>query len=181
MSGTGATPPTGAPEAEPSPAVGDTAAVLDEAGRALFRLGRLFGRQPLPQILAGRGGRAVELSRILVAEAVAAGIAAPGEEVTVGLVADRLAVDPSTASRLVADATAAGYVTAAASPADARRRRLDLTPAGHELVAGARRHQRAVFERVTRDWTDRERLEFARLLVRFVAAVAEELSVERRA
>lgn len=176
MGGAGESPPTGAPGAASPPGAGDAATALDEAGRTLFRLGRLFGRQPSPERLAEPGGRAVELSRILVAEAVAAGPAAPGEDVTVGLVAARLAVDPSTASRLVAEAIRAGYVAAAASPADARRRRLDLTAAGHSLVAAARRYQRAVFERVTRDWTEQERLAFARLLVRFADAVAEELT-----
>ncbi|HEX5506243.1 MAG TPA: MarR family winged helix-turn-helix transcriptional regulator [Thermomicrobiales bacterium] len=178
MSGTGATPPTGAPDVASPSGTGDTAAALDEAGRALFRLGRLFGRRPLPERLAEPGGRAAELSRILVAEAIAAGPVVPGEDVTVGLVAARLAVDPSTASRLVAEAIRAGYVAGTASPADARRRRLDLTAAGHGLVADARRYQRAVFERLTRDWTDEERLAFARLLVRFAAAVGEELEVD---
>lgn len=33
-----------------------------------------------------------------------------------------------------------------------------------------RRHQRAAFEYVTSDWTERERLDFARLMLKYVAA-----------
>src|SRR5688500_9527740 len=87
---------------------GDADAALDRAGQALFRLGRLFARRTSHHALAERAGRPVELSRILVAEAVAAGPDEPGGEITVGLIADRLAVEPSTASRLVAEAIREG-------------------------------------------------------------------------
>src|SRR5690242_17921269 len=79
-------------------------ATLDRAGHALFRLGRLFARRSARHAPSEQTGRPVELSRILVAEAVAAGPATPDGDITVGLIADRLAIEPSTASRLVADA-----------------------------------------------------------------------------
>jgi DNA-binding MarR family transcriptional regulator len=154
----------------------DADATLDGAGNALFRLGRLFARRSAQHISAEHTGRPVELSRILVAEAVAAGPDLPGGDITVGLVADRLAVEPSTASRLVADAIRDGYLTRAASAGDARRLRLTLTPTGETLVADARRYQRATFEQMTRDWTDRERAEFARLLARFTDTLADHLT-----
>ncbi len=176
MSDEGTTPP-GAPDPDPPPDTGgDPSSVFDAAGQALFRLGRVFGRQPAHRALAEQTGQAVELSRILVVQAVEAGAEAPDQEVTVGAVAARLGVDPSTASRLVAEAIQAGYLVRAASPADARRARLGLTAAGRELAGDARRYQRAVFEQVTRDWPERERAEFARLFVKFAAAVAETLA-----
>ena len=147
--------------------------VLDAAGHALFRLGRLFARQPLPDLLKQHTERAVELSRILVAETVAAESEQPGQGVTVGAVADRLAIDPSTASRLVGEAIQAGYLTRSPSPEDARRSLLALTEAGHELVIHARRYQRAVFEQVTAEWPDQDRQTFARLLVLFTDSLAE--------
>src|SRR4051794_19677663 len=76
-------------------------AVLDDAGRALFSLGRLFSKPPPPP--AESGGRTVELSRILVVQAIEAGPTGPDREMTVGTVAARLDIDPSTASRLVAE------------------------------------------------------------------------------
>jgi hypothetical protein len=69
-----------------------------------------------------------------------------------------------------------GYLSRMASPADARRARLTLTEAGRALAAAARDYQRAVFEEVTRDWSAAERLVFARLFVRFAAAVAAALA-----
>ncbi len=151
----------------------DDQATLDEAGQALFRLGRLFARQPMSQIVAGRAGHAIDLSRVVVVQAVEAGPVEPGQGVTVGLVADRLGIDPSTASRLVAETGSAGYLARVASPADARRVHLELTDAGRLLSAQARRYQRGVFEHVTREWSDQERHAFAELLSRFVDAVAD--------
>ena len=43
----------------------------------------------------------------------------------------------------------------------------------HTYIAHAHQYQRAVFEYVTRDWAEAEQQEFARLLVKFVASVAE--------
>lgn len=42
---------------------------------------------------------------------------------------------------------------------DSRRLRLELTDAGHKLVANAHWYQRIVFEYVTRDWTEAEQNE----------------------
>jgi DNA-binding MarR family transcriptional regulator len=165
-------PDGGAHRPAPAAASATDPALLDDAGRALFSLGRLFGK-PQPQHLAESGGRTVELSRILVVQAVEAGPIGPDQELTVGAVAARLDIDPSTASRLVTESIRDGYLSRTASQADARRVRLALTAAGRALAADARRYQRAVFEHVTRDWSDAERREFARLFVRFAAAVAD--------
>jgi DNA-binding MarR family transcriptional regulator len=146
---------------------------LDQAGQALFRLGRIFSRHPMKDQLQKHTGQAIELSRILVTEAVATGPAEPDQEVTVGVVAERLGIDPSTASRLVAETVGAGYLARLPSQVDSRRLRLELTDAGRKLVANAQRYQRIVFEYVTRDWTEAEQQEFAGLLIKFVASLAE--------
>jgi DNA-binding MarR family transcriptional regulator len=139
----------------------------------------VFSRSSLHQQLAARTEHGAELSHIFVVQAVEP---RPGEtepEVTVGVVAERLGVDPSTASRLVAESLRAGYLARTASPADGRRARLALTDAGRTLVADARRYQRSVFERATRDWSERERQEFARLFVEFADAVAAAVAEAR--
>jgi len=151
---------------------GDDDSLLDEAGQALFRLGRIFARQPMGRMLMEGSAHTVNVSRVLVAQAVEAGPEEPGGDVTVGLVADRLGIDPSTASRLTAEAIQAGYLSRVASQADGRRVQLALTAAGRALLEDAYRYQRAVFARVTQDWSDGERHEFARLLPQFVDAVA---------
>jgi DNA-binding MarR family transcriptional regulator len=158
-------------EGQPQPPT--SSPLLEEAGQALFRLGRFFARESMQRVVGEGTGRSTELSRALVVQAVEPGPAGPEQEVTVGLVAERLGIDPSTASRLVAETLRAGYLTRAASPLDARRVRLELTDAGRELAENVRRYQGAVFEQVTRDWSDRERQEFARLFITFAQAVAE--------
>jgi DNA-binding MarR family transcriptional regulator len=89
-------------------------------------------------------------------------------EVTVGLVAQRLAIDPSRASRAVAAAIEAGYVTRLASQADGRRSVLALTEAGNKILNEAERFRRDWFDRVMGDWPAGDRVQFARLLTAFV-------------
>jgi DNA-binding MarR family transcriptional regulator len=56
------------------------------------------------------------------------------DETTVGSVADRLAIDPSRASRLVTEMVTAGYARRQVSQADARRTVIGLTPAGIGVI-----------------------------------------------
>ncbi|MFJ3879198.1 MarR family winged helix-turn-helix transcriptional regulator [Streptomyces sp. NPDC090077] len=91
-------------------------------------------------------------------------------EVTVGGVGAHLGTDPSVASRMVSDCISAGYLVRAASQQDGRRTVLHLSPGGEELMARFRRHQRSAFEYVTADWSDRDRLDFARLMLKYVAS-----------
>ena len=89
------------------------------------------------------------------------------------MVAEQLGIDPSTASRLVAETIGAGYLARLPSSRDKRRLCLELTDTGRTLVAHAQRYQRAVFEYATRDWTEAEQQEFGQLLIKFVAAVSD--------
>jgi DNA-binding MarR family transcriptional regulator len=91
-------------------------------------------------------------------------------DVTVGAVAERLGIDPSTASRLVGHAIDAGFIARRPSPRDARRANLQLTDAGRRLKAVADQFRRAYLAEVLAGWTDAERAEFARLLTRFTDA-----------
>jgi DNA-binding MarR family transcriptional regulator len=147
-------------------------ALLDDASIALFRLGRVFSRQPDATRWREHGARPVELSRIMVVQAMEYR-AVEDDEITVGTVAEQLGIDPSTASRLVADAVADGYVERIASARDARRASLALTPRGHDLARDARRYQRSVWDSLTRDWTPEERRIFARLFIRFAHTIGE--------
>ncbi|MFM9607841.1 MarR family transcriptional regulator [Streptomyces sp. V2] len=141
---------------------------LDEPGPALFRVVRVLGRRP----------GSVEQDRlihILVVQAVGDAAAASDDpEVTVGSVAERLKLDPSTASRMVSDAVRSGYVTQGASVRDSRRRVLELTPSGEELLARSREFQQGVFDGLVAGWPEAEVREFSRLLVRFAEAVDRE-------
>jgi DNA-binding MarR family transcriptional regulator len=116
---------------------------------------------------------AKDLSRTLVLNHVLEHTRNEGAEVTVGMVAELLGVDPSVGSRMVSDNIKAGYLRRAASQQDGRRTVLELTPEGTELMARFRRHQREAFEYITADWSQRDRLEFARLMLKYVDALSE--------
>lgn len=153
-------------------------ALLSEAAEALFRFGRLFSRVGVSTGGIGQHVRPVELSRILVVQAVETAHSRTQQEVTVGVIAQHLAVEPSTASRLVADTIKDGYILRRVSSLDSRRVHLDLTDAGRTLAQEVRTYQRHVFQQVTREWTNDERTAFARLFVQFTDAIAESLQTQ---
>ncbi|MFJ5924441.1 MarR family winged helix-turn-helix transcriptional regulator [Kitasatospora sp. NPDC092948] len=111
---------------------------------------------------------AKDLNRTLVLNHVLEHTRDSDKEITVGALAEILGVDPSVASRMVTDNIKAGYLVRAASQHDGRRTVLHLSPAGLELMAHFRRHQRAAFEYITADWTEDDRLELARLMLKYV-------------
>ncbi|MFJ3793327.1 MarR family winged helix-turn-helix transcriptional regulator [Kitasatospora sp. NPDC090091] len=136
--------------------------LLDAVGPAFGRLRRsslLDVEDPISQ---------KDLSRTLVLRIVQDAAHEGGREVTVGAVAEHLGVDPSVGSRMVSDCISAGYLVRAASQQDGRRTVLLLSPDGEGLMDRFRRHQRAAFEQITADWSGHDRLEFARLLVKYV-------------
>ncbi|MEU9048644.1 MULTISPECIES: MarR family winged helix-turn-helix transcriptional regulator [unclassified Kitasatospora] len=116
---------------------------------------------------------AKDLSRTLVLNIVLEHTRDSDKEITVGAVAELLGVDPSVASRMVTDNIKAGYLTRAASQQDGRRTVLLLSPEGADLMARFRRHQRAAFEYITADWAEHDRLEFARLMLKYVGSLAQ--------
>ena len=142
---------------------------LDQLDTALIRLRRLWvsGAQRAAFRRAVRVP--VDMSVVLVADAVARG---PEGEVTVGTAAERLDVEPSTASRLVDRAVAAGCVSREADAGDSRRTTLSLTPEGRELAAAAEAFRHAYLERLLGSWPAEDRAAFARLLARFADEVA---------
>jgi DNA-binding MarR family transcriptional regulator len=127
--------------------------LLDQIGPALSRLRR---RTPA----AGR-----DLSRNLVLNVVAD---APGE-MTVGGLAAEMGVAQPVASRTVAACIADGLLRRAASQADGRRTVLELTERGEAERTRFATDQRAAFEDITAGWPAADRVQFARLLVRYTA------------
>jgi DNA-binding MarR family transcriptional regulator len=152
--------------------------VLSDVSVALFHIRRIWARPDLmkrirAQTSAGPDGRPLQLSNLMVVHAVAGLTAeAAADEVTVGAVAERLEIDPSTASRLVGHAIDAGLVSRRPSPVDARRANLGLTEAGIRVKQVADRFRRAYLDQLMADWKPAERVEFARLLTRFAEAAA---------
>ncbi|NYI04938.1 MarR family winged helix-turn-helix transcriptional regulator [Allostreptomyces psammosilenae] len=148
-------------------APGKAARELAAIERALSRIRRSQRRGALARQAVLEGAAPEAVAHLPVLDAVAE----PPGEVTVGAVAERIGVDPSRASRMVAAAIGAGLVRRGASPSDGRRSPLELTAAGRGLLERARERRLAHIRRLTADWTDAERREFARLLGRFTDAL----------
>lgn len=83
-------------------------------------------------------------------------------------VAGELAIDASTASRLVDDAVRNGYLTRRPGGADQRRIALQLSDEGRDLLGRADEVRRKLLEQVTRDWTGDELHTLVALLDRLV-------------
>jgi DNA-binding MarR family transcriptional regulator len=103
------------------------------------------------------------------------------EEVTVGLIAERLGIDPSRASRLSADVVERGYARRVASQADARRICLELTEKGERFVQAVRRNKWEVFAGALGQWSEEELVVFAALLDRFSGWATDNDGIERSA
>ncbi|MGW1375765.1 MarR family winged helix-turn-helix transcriptional regulator [Streptomyces sp. NPDC002446] len=146
--------------------------LLDAVGPAFGRLRRSSLLEVEDPISQKDLSRTLVLRIVLEAEQDAAEGESDGRsgtgEITVGAVAQHLGVDPSVASRMVSDCISAGYLIRAASQQDGRRTVLHLSPEGRELMARFARHQRSAFEQITADWPERERLDFARLMLKYV-------------
>lgn len=88
-------------------------------------------------------------------------------EVTVGTVAERMGIDPSRASRLVAEVVEAGYIRRVASQQDSRRIVLEPTDKGVAFGEEFRAHKTAMLATGLEGWTEEELVAFAPLIERF--------------
>ncbi|MEV7087702.1 MarR family winged helix-turn-helix transcriptional regulator [Streptomyces sp. NPDC093085] len=127
--------------------------VLDQIGPALSRLRR---RAPA----SGK-----DLSRNLVLNVIADALG----EATVGGLAAEMGVTQPVASRTVAACIQDGLLRRAASQLDGRRTVLELTEAGEAERDRFAAEQREAFQEITVAWSPAERVQFARLLIRYGA------------
>jgi len=145
-------------------AVASIDAVMHKVRRSIQR--RDFGRQVMAQL-----DPTLEVTHLDTISAIAHNpvwsAEGPAQEVTVGLIAERLAIDPSRASRVVADVVERGYARRVASQLDARRICLELTPKGQRFVEAVRQNKLQIFARALGRWNERELVVFAALLDRF--------------
>lgn len=134
---------------------------LDEA---LLDLRRVWMHPRLLRRFAEEVGTDVELATLRTLRAIETG----GGRAALGIseLAAVLAVDASTASRLVEHAVADGYVTRRSSARDRRRTELALTAEGERLLARSTEVRARMLGRATRDWGDDEVIVLAELLSR---------------
>jgi DNA-binding MarR family transcriptional regulator len=123
--------------------------ILTDLDDALFDIQRIARRPGYRKRLLAAVDAPVELSTVRVLRAVErAGDAPP----SIGDIAERLTIDPSTASRFVDQQVAAGYLVRHRDPADGRRSRVTLSDKGRALLDQVTAARRRILAEVTADW-----------------------------
>jgi DNA-binding MarR family transcriptional regulator len=123
---------------------------------------RMIGRLAIESVAPG-----LELSHLDVLDAVRR--AEGSGEVTVGTVAEMLRIDPSRASRIVADMVARGVLRRKASQADARRIVVVLTALGQRLLSEIQAQKFSVIESIVADWPAEDIETFSLLFERYIS------------
>jgi DNA-binding MarR family transcriptional regulator len=142
--------------------VPSSARPLADLDRALLKVRRLVNRPGYRHRLLGPLGRRVELSTVRVLHAVDQAPTPP----SIGTVAVTLAIDPSTASRLVEQRVSDGLLERSPDPNDRRRTVLRLTPAGYSLLAELAASRIGMLTEVTNEWSTSDIHTLDRLLHR---------------
>jgi len=137
----------------------DALAALD---LALLEVRRLVNRPGYRRRLLGPLGRRVELSTVRILQTVDRSPSAP----SIGAVAATLAIDPSTASRLVDQRVTEGLLERSPDVEDRRRTVLTLTPAGRDLLAELAASRLTMLAEATVDWDESDLRTLERLLLR---------------
>lgn len=146
------------------------AALIDLDGE-MFRMMRSMVKGELPAQLMSELGAGLELAQFQALTAITriqGGIGrCEQQEATIGLVAEEMNVDPSRASRIVADLIAAGHVRRDVSQSDGRKSVLSLTETALSMFAAFRDLKWAKFLQVFAEWSDEEIQCFSRLFLRY--------------
>jgi DNA-binding MarR family transcriptional regulator len=146
---------------------------VESIRRSLVSLRRLFQRKELAEQWAAAYGERASLDygdlRLLDAVRVAQ---ASGEGATVGAVSTLLGVDPSRASRVVAQAIAKGLLLRLAAQDDGRKVLLDITAKGLRLAEKGSEVSRSRIALALDTWTESDRNRLSTLLGRLVDHLA---------
>jgi len=140
---------------------------LVDVERAMVRIRRAINRGMFADRLERALGPSFSTGLASVLDAIEQQLETE-DGVSVGGIAERIGVDQSRASRLVATAVEAGIVERVASQADGRRVEIKVTPAGERLRADVHRLRREFANELMAGWSANDRAQFARLIKAFV-------------
>lgn len=147
---------------------------LAEAMMRIDRVVQNWRRRMHKRELGHRALRALGLDIELAQADILFAIGAPAsletgsdDEVMVSTIAERLSIDPSRASRLVAEMVNGGYARRAVSQRDARRTILELTPAGRAVVDAVHNYKWLLLGEFFSGWPQKDVELFVPLLERY--------------
>jgi DNA-binding MarR family transcriptional regulator len=150
----------------------------------MIKVRRSIQRRDFGRLILARIDPSLEVSHLDAIIAIAHNPVvgnAPQEEVTVGIIAERLGIDPSRASRISADIVERGYAFRVASQLDARRICLKLTATGERFVTAVRQTKWRIFAGSLAQWDEHELVTFAVLLERFAGWAIDEAGMSKSA
>ena len=160
-----------------SEAAADAVAAIDAV---MAKVRRSIQRRDFGRLILARIDPSLEVSHLDAIIALSAGDT-PRDEVTVGIIAERMGIDPSRASRISADLVERGYAVRVASQLDARRICLKLTARSERLVTAVRQTKWRIFAGALAQWDEQELVTFATLLERFAGWATDEAEMTRSA
>jgi DNA-binding MarR family transcriptional regulator len=144
-----------------------SAEALVEIDALMQRIRRNANRREVMGTLLKATRPEMDLAQLDVISAVMAGRRWPDVEITVGFVAEKMQVDPSRASRLVAELVEMGLLRRVASQTDSRRIVLELTAKGEAFAAQFHERKWHLMAEGMKTWDEADLVTFARLLDRF--------------
>jgi DNA-binding MarR family transcriptional regulator len=156
---------------EPQDETPDDESIL-RIGQVMTRMRVMTGRRLIGRLAIQSVAPDLELSHLDVLDAVRR-VEQTGE-VTVGAIAEAMRIDPSRASRIVADMVTRGVLRRKASQADARRIVVVLTALGQRLLAEIQSQKRTVIEGIVADWSSEDIAIFSELFDRFIGGFEQE-------
>ena len=136
-------------------------------GQSMTRMRLMTGRRLIGRLAIQSVAPGLELSHLDVLDAVRR--AQEDGEVTVGTIAEMMRIDPSRASRIVADMVGRNILRRKASQADARRIIVVMTPLGQKLLSEISAQKRAFVSTVVKDWNPEEIEIFGELFEKFIS------------
>lgn len=155
----------------------ETIAALLALDSAIFLWHRMAVKGEVPGKLIAELGLGLDPAQFFALTAVTrieGGIGRAGPEaVTVGLLAEEMAIDPSRASRIASDLIAGGFLRREADQSDGRRAILRLTDRAIAAMEAFRDLKWSKFRTIFGDWTDADIVTFAGLFDRYVSGVRQ--------
>ncbi|QRZ14491.1 winged helix-turn-helix transcriptional regulator (plasmid) [Paracoccus methylovorus] len=138
---------------------------IDRISSSMGRFRMLIGRRVIGRLALRNVAPMLDVSDLdvlgLVPQRPVSGDNHPAAEVSVGDIARQLRIDPSRASRLVAELVRQGFLIRAVSQQDARRAVLQRSDTGDHIFAEIQRVKFEMIREIVGDWPDERLARFA--------------------
>ncbi|TPW32515.1 winged helix-turn-helix transcriptional regulator [Martelella alba] len=144
---------------------------IERISAAMTRNRLMTRRRIIGRLAIAKVAPALEVSHLDVLDAVRR--ASTKGDATIGIVAESMRIDPSRASRIVAEMVSEGVLERRVCQSDARRTVLVMTERGGELVQEIRKVKRELLHSITDSWPKEDVEVFARLYERFIAGLEQ--------